>query len=172
MKRNKYGVNFDLGVPLQSKEEFEILYVELNTDEKHRLIRWIKDKNEGPIIVYGQIGIGKTTLIEKAFQEALVQCDIRVALDTEVLMYERGAFWGVFLGKVLDYARQMNIDVSTYKLPEDLLQVKYEDGGLDILINRLIEIPREISDINNKKKVYTQIDENIEIIKKQLQDII
>lgn len=172
MKRNKYGINFDLGVPLQSKEEFEILYVELNTDEKHRLIHWIKDKNEGPIIVYGQIGIGKTTLIEKAFQEAFVQCDIRVALDTEVLMYERGAFWGVFLGKVLKYAQQMKIDVSTYKLPEDLLQVKYEDGGLDTLINRLIEIPLEISDINYIKKVYTQIDKNIEIIKKQLQDII
>ncbi|NIM11227.1 MAG: hypothetical protein GTO45_04475 [Candidatus Aminicenantes bacterium] len=84
MKRNQYGINFDLGVPLQSSEEFELLYVELYSEEKQRLINWIEDRNEGPMIVAGQIGTGKTTFIKKAFQEASIDCDVKIGFDTEV----------------------------------------------------------------------------------------
>lgn len=174
MKRNRYGINFDLGVPLLSNEEIEILYVEMYAEQKQRLIDWMKNENEAPIIVAGQIGTGKTTLIEKAFQESSSPWDIQVKLDTDVPMplYGRGAFWGFCLGKVLDFARQLEIDVSIYNLPEDLIQVKYANNGPELLINRLTEMPMAISDFNNKKKLYNLVDENIDIIKIQLLDII
>jgi hypothetical protein len=172
MKRNQYGINFDLGVPLQSAEEFELLYIELNPEKKHRLIHWIKDKNEGPIIVAGQIGTGKTTFIEKAFQDASIVCDVKIGLDTAVPPHTPGGFWGVFLGKVIDFAQKYKCNLKVFNLPEDLLGIKYADKGLSKLVNALCDKPMSISKFNEKRQLYHLIDENIGFIKQQLKDII
>lgn len=172
MKRNQYGINFDLGVPLLSPEEFELLYVELNPEKKQRLIHWIEDKNEGPMIVAGQIGTGKTTLIEKAFQEASIVYDIQIKLDEDVPLYIRGAFWGVFLGKVINFAQKHQCNLKVFNLPEDLLGVKYTDKALKGLTKALCDKPLSISQFNDKRKLYHLIDENIEFIMQQLKGII
>ncbi|UCH92439.1 MAG: hypothetical protein JSV88_19370 [Candidatus Aminicenantes bacterium] len=172
MKRNRYGINFDLGVPLQSKEDFEILYIELNPDQKQRFVDWINDENQDAIIVAGQIGTGKTTFIEKAFQEASSQCDIRIGFDTEVTTYVRGAFWGFFLGKIIEFAQKQKCNLAEFRLSEDLIKINYDDNGLDQLVKALCDRPISISDFNEKKKLYHSIDENIEFISRQLGDII
>lgn len=172
MKRNRYGINFDLGVPLQTEEEFELLYVELNAEDKQRLIDWMKNENRKPAIVAGQIGTGKTTFIEKTRIEASVSFDIQIALDTEIPLYDRGGFWGVFLGKIIEFARQKECDASSFKLPEDLLGIKYTDGGLVKLANALCAKPLSFSDFSEKKQLYNKIDEKFEFIKRQLADII
>ena len=172
MKRNRYGINFDLGIPLQSREDFEILYVELNPDQKQRFVDWINDENQDAIIVAGQIGTGKTTFIEKAFQEASIQFDIRIGLDTEVTTYVRGAFWGFFLGKIIEFAQKQKCKLAELRLSEDLIKINYDDNGLEQLVKRLCDKPISISDFNEKKKLYHSIDENIEFIRRQLGDII
>jgi hypothetical protein len=172
MKRNQYGINFDLGVPLESEEDFGKLYIDLFQEKKLRLVKWIQDKKEGSIIVAGQIGSGKTTFINKAFKEALPCYDISIKLDTEVPFLNRGAFWGVFLGNVLKLCQQLGIDVSQYKMVEDLLKHTEESIGLDLLINRLMNIPSEISDFGRKKSIYHIVDEHLEVIKFQLAEMI
>ena len=137
MERNYYGINFDLGVPLQSPDEFRLLYVELHSKQKQRLTDWIKDEDEGSIIAAGQIGTGKTTLIEKAFQEVVVNCDIRIKLDEEVPLDVPGAFWGVFLGKTIELALKLKCDLKDFHLSEDLIGIKYSGGGLKKLIAAL-----------------------------------
>lgn len=172
MKRNRYGINFDLGIPLQSKEDFEILYVELNPDQKQRFVDWINDENQDAIIVAGQIGTGKTTFIEKSFQEVSIQSDIRIGFDTEVTTYVRGAFWGFFLGKIIKFAQKQKCKLADFRLSEDLIKINYDDNGLEQLVKALCDKPISISDFNEKKKLYQSIDENIEFIRQQLGDII
>jgi hypothetical protein len=172
MKRKQYGINFDLGVPLQSPEEFQLLYVELHTEQEQRLIDWIKDENEGSIIAAGQIGTGKTTLIEKAFQEAAVNCDVRIKLDEEVPLYVPGAFWGVFLGKTIELALKLKCNLKDFQLSEDLIGIKYSDSGLKKLTAALCKQTLSISDFREKKKLFHLIDENIEIIRRQAAGII
>lgn len=172
MERNQYGINFDLGIPLQSPQEFDLLYVELHSEQKQRLIDWIKDENEGSIVAAGQIGTGKTTLIEKAFQETAVNCDIRIKLDEEVPLYVPGAFWGVFLGKTIELALKLKCNLRDFHLSEDLLGINYSDGGLKKLTASLCRQTLSISDFQEKKKLFHLIDENIEIIRRQAAEII
>lgn len=170
MKRNQYGVNFDLGVPLQTEEEFELLYVELTPEKKQRLIDWINDDNQGPLVAAGQIGTGKSTLIEKAFREASPP-DVRIGLDTEVPFYDSGTFWGVLLGKIVEFARYVECNLESFRLPEDLLGIDYEHDGLGELVNALCKRPLSMADFNKKRALYRAIDENIEVVKRQLLDI-
>jgi hypothetical protein len=172
MKRNRNGINFDLGMPLKSPEEFELLYVELYPEQKQRLIHWIEDEDEDSIIVAGQIGTGKTTLIEKAFRETAIKWDVHIKLDEEVALYVRGAFWGVFLGKVIALAQKKKCDTTPFGLAEDLLGIKPSADSLNQLVRALCDNPKTIADFHRKKKLYHLIDENIEIIQRQAGDII
>ena len=167
MKRNRNGINFDLGMPLKSPEEFELLYVELYPEQKQRLIHWIEDEDEDSIIVAGQIGTGKTTLIEKAFRETAIKWDVHIKLDEEVALYVRGAFWGVFLGKVIALAQKKKCDTTPFGLAEDLLGIKPSDDSLKRLVTALCDNPKTIADFHRKKKLYHLIDENIEIIQRR-----
>lgn len=171
MKRNEFGVNFDLGVPL-TKEDFDILYVELNPGKQQRLIDWIKNQSSGPAVTLGQIGAGKSTFINKAFLYAECAFDIHIALDREIPLYERGGFWGVFLGKIIELARKQGIDLLPFRLPGDLLGIQNTDPGLDELSSSLVKKPVSIPDFEKKKQLYDLIDEKLEFIERQLKDII
>ncbi|MDQ1352611.1 MAG: hypothetical protein QG657_2917, partial [Acidobacteriota bacterium] len=172
MIRNKYGINFDLGVPLKSEEDFQLLYVELNEEKKHRFIKWIKDENEKHLLIAGQIGTGKTTFIEKGFKEAPVTYDIQISLDTEIPIYTTGAFFGVFLGKILAYANELNIDLSPYNLPGDLLPPKYENRDLEILIDILTRQAISIKSFEEKEALFKKIDKKLNALKTLLRIII
>jgi hypothetical protein len=170
MKRNRYGINFDLGIPLVSEDDFALLYVELEPHKMQRLIKWIKNENESPIIVSGQIGTGKTTFITKAFKETKQNPDIKICFDTDVPFYVQGAFWGVFLGKVIEFASKKNVDLIPFQLSKDLLFTESEEP--DKLVAALCKKPITLSDFNEKRKLFNIIDENIEAIQKQIEDII
>lgn len=64
MKRNKFGINMDEGIPLVTKEDFEILYVPSFKKVYDNLVEWFQNDDE-PIMVGGQIGTGKSSLINK-----------------------------------------------------------------------------------------------------------
>jgi len=181
MKRNRHGVNFDLGMPLDSAEEFEILYVEANTRQKERLGRWLDDANEGPLVVAGQIGSGKTTLIKKALQEAKRYPDIGISLDTDAVTVERGAFWGLFLGKALAYAHKIGLDLSSFTFIHDLIgkspspkgRGKIKDNDAVVrLAGRLAGPVRSFADFKRSKRLFALIDENIELLRRQSGELI
>ncbi|HLP61305.1 MAG TPA: hypothetical protein VK186_20850, partial [Candidatus Deferrimicrobium sp.] len=168
----KYGVNFDLGVPLKSEEDFQLLYVELSEEKKLRFIKWIKDETEKHLLIAGQIGTGKTTFIEKGFKEASIISDIEISLDTEIPIYGTGPFFGVFLGKILAYANKLNIDLSPYNLPGDLLPSKYENKNLDTLLEILTGQAISIKSFEEKELLFKKIDKKLNALKTLLRIII
>lgn len=172
MIRNKYGVNFDLGVPLKSEEDFQLLYVELNEEKKLRFIEWIRDENEKHLLIAGQIGTGKTTFIEKGFQETRQTGDIQVALDTGIPIFTTSAFFGVFLGKIVDYALKSGIDLSPYRLPEDLLPGKYENKTPEILVDLLTSQVVSIKSYEEKEALFKKIDKKLNALKTLLRTLI
>lgn len=64
MKRKTFGINLDEGIPLVSQSDFELLHVDCFDDSYEKLTSWIKD-SEQPLVIGGQIGSGKSTLIRK-----------------------------------------------------------------------------------------------------------
>jgi hypothetical protein len=66
MKRHRFGINLDEGIPLSSEEDFELLYVDCFKDAYNRLRQWIENGDK-PLLLGGQIGAGKSTLIHRVF---------------------------------------------------------------------------------------------------------
>lgn len=75
MKRNRFGINVDEGIALASSEEFEHLFVDTESDAGKRLLQWLKNAGH-PVLFGGQIGCGKTTLLEYVFQKSNIKPDI------------------------------------------------------------------------------------------------
>lgn len=170
MKRNTYGINFDLGVPLSSPEEFTLLYIDVYPDAYHKLAEWFHHAID-PIIVAGQIGTGKTTLIEKVRQEFSDKVHIQIKFDTDLPTYSRGAFWGFFLGKLLARAHTLKCNLKAFHLSEDFLGIAYQDNGIKELSSRLCDKPLSITEFSSKEKLYGFVETRLDIIKSQLRDI-
>ncbi|NOS87150.1 MAG: hypothetical protein HOP34_01185, partial [Methylococcaceae bacterium] len=80
MKRNSHGINLDEGIALTTQEDFEPLYTELESEIEKNLVDWIKNSTT-PVIFGGQIGCGKTTAIDHAFQVSKIRPDIVCHFD-------------------------------------------------------------------------------------------
>lgn len=65
MKRRPHGVNLDDGVALCSEEELGMLFVDARPEARARLQNWLGDDGQGAVLFAGQIGMGKTTLLNQ-----------------------------------------------------------------------------------------------------------
>jgi len=156
MIRNENGINFDVGYPL-SGDDFHLLYVDINKDKHQRFLDWIKDVKAAPLIICGQIGTGKTTFIEKGFFETDNQkspFDIKFSFDTDTLFHFEGEYWGLFLGKVIDLADRLKVDISSFKLAEDILGIECSDNDLK---EQLLRETISISEIKKQKDVFIKV---------------
>lgn len=126
MKRNRFGINIDEGIPLASEMEFELLYVPCFGDTAERLNSWLVEGDK-PLLIGGQIGSGKSTLINKAVQEAGRVPDVMLHFDQEVLNLDAGDFWSIALAGLLETALAKRIDLNFCKLPEELGQYQADD---------------------------------------------
>ncbi len=156
MIRNENGINFDVGYPL-SDTDFHLLYVDINKDKHQRFLDWIKDVKSAPLIICGQIGTGKTTFIEKGFFETDNQkspVDIKFSFDTDTLFHFEGEYWGLFLGKIIDLAGRLKVDISSFKLGEDILGLGCSDNDLK---EQLLREAISISEIKKQKDVFNKV---------------
>ena len=156
MIRNENGINFDVGYPL-SDDDFHLLYVDINKDKHQRFLDWIKDVKAAPLIICGQIGTGKTTFIEKGFFEIDNQkspFDIKLSFDTDTLFHFEGEYWGLFLGKIIDLAGRLKVDISSFKLAEDILGIGCSDNDLK---EQLLRETISISEIKKQKDVFIKV---------------
>jgi len=156
MIRNENGINFDVGYPL-SDDDFHLLYVDINKDQHQRYLDWIKDVKAAPLIICGQIGTGKTTFIEKGFFETDNQkspFDIKFSFDTDTLFHFEGEYWGLFLGKIIDLADRLKVDISSFKLAEDILGIGYSDNDLK---EQLLQDAISIAAIKKQKDVFDKV---------------
>ncbi len=156
MIRNENGINFDVGYPL-SDDDFHLLYVDINKDQHQRFLDWIKDVKAAPLLICGQIGTGKTTFIEKGFFETdnrKSPFDIKFSFDTDTLFHFEGEYWGLFLGKIIDLADRLKVDISSFKLAEDILGIGCSDNDLK---EQLLRETISISEIKKQKDVFIKV---------------
>ncbi len=83
MKRNRFGINVDEGVALTTNEEFERLFVDTESDAGKKLLEWLKTGDQ-PVLFGGQIGCGKTTLMEYVFYQSDIKPNISFHFDIVV----------------------------------------------------------------------------------------
>jgi len=126
MKRNRYGINLDSGIPLVTETEFELLYVSCFGETEEHLKSWLVESDR-PLLLGGQIGSGKSTLINKAIQETGLSPDVTLHFDLEFLNLDSGDYWSIVLAGLLETALTKGIDLKFCKLPQELGQYQAED---------------------------------------------
>lgn len=159
MKRNRFGINLDEGVPLESKEDYEILFVDFFGDASLKLRSWIEEGN-APILLGGQIGSGKSTLIEKGFHDTGRLPDIVLPFDRETLNLDTGDFLGISLSGFIEIALQRDIDLTLFNLPEELNPEK--PGNWRALLENLSPQSFTMQSFTTKKLLRKTIADNAE----------
>ncbi|MCU0290361.1 MAG: hypothetical protein MUF15_28775 [Acidobacteria bacterium] len=97
---------------------------------------------------------------------------LQISLDTEITIFQTGAFFGVFLGKILTYANKLSIALAPYNLPADLLSAKHVNKNLDTLIEILTGQVISIKSFEEKESLYKIIDKKLNAIKTLLRALI
>jgi hypothetical protein len=169
VKRNNYGINFDLGVPLESKWELSNLYVPVYDEIQTKLSNWIKDSND-VIYLGGQIGSGKSTAIQRAWLSARQKPDVELHFDREAFNLSAGDFWRIILGALIEKALAVKSDLSHLNIPKDLT------GLSGIRWKQFLEIlkpPRvDITLFRKRKKIQEKMVDNPDYIAKACEALI
>ncbi len=82
MKRHRFGINLDEGVPLSSDQDFELLHVTCFNDVSGQLLEWTA-RGEKPSLLGGQIGSGKSTLIRYVLNNNIQKPDVEIHFDRD-----------------------------------------------------------------------------------------
>jgi len=127
MKRNRFGINLDEGIPLESYEDYEILFVDCFREAAAKLRLWFEQEDAPPVLVGGQIGSGKSTLIAKAIGECNSPPDVTLHFDRESTNLDIGDFLAITLAGLIDMAIRTNADLSHLSLPQELGQEESAD---------------------------------------------
>jgi len=120
MPINKRGMTIDLGYPL-SEADMEDLFVDLFPELKYRFVEWLKDiTNVRPMMLAGQIGTGKTTLINQVFLESGIEPDLQLSFDKADFDVSIGGFLGYVFFQTLKTLHNLKADVRKWE--DDLLK--------------------------------------------------
>ena len=111
MKRREYGLNLDDGVALSTDEEFRLLYVPCNPDETACLQGWFSDDTQESLMLGGQIGSGKTTLIKEVSRSFIAAHVITVRFDTEPIEALEGGYCLLLFGRILQACLKAGVEV-------------------------------------------------------------
>jgi hypothetical protein len=168
MKRNRYGINLDSGIPLVSETEFELLYVPCFGETAERLNSWLME-GDNPLLLGGQIGSGKSTLINKALQETGLSFDVTFHFDQETLNLDAGDFWSIALAGLIETALAKGIDLGFCKLPLEIGQ--YQPGDWHALLEGLRPQTFSMASFNTKMALRKKIAENVPYIEKIIEEI-
>jgi len=126
MKRHRFGINLDEGIPLSSELDFELLHVTCFNDVSGQLHEWTA-RGEKPLLLGGQIGSGKSTLIRYVFNDNIPKPDVEIHFDKDSLNKDAGDFWGITLAELIKAAFNHHIDLSFSKLPGELGEYRVDD---------------------------------------------
>lgn len=116
MKRSRSGMNLDEGIALTSQEEFDLLYLETESEIETRLADWLNHGN-GSIIFGGQIGCGKTTAIERAIRLADKQPDITCHFDRNHINPSPLDTWLILIAEIARFSANNDLKVIANILP-------------------------------------------------------
>ena len=108
MKRREFGINLDDGVALTTEDEFRLLYVPFSLDERAELLEWFADNKQKSLLIGGQIGSGKTTLINEVSRSIKA---ISVSFDTDPIEPSEGGYSMLLLGRILQDCLEAGVEV-------------------------------------------------------------
>jgi len=126
MKRNTAGINLDEGIHLQSEWELDNLFISCHEAQLQQLMAWLKT-GESPLLLGGQIGCGKSSLILKAFKETEIVPDITLHFDQEGLNLATGDFLRIVLTGFGECALKHQIDLTSFALPSEFAALAKDD---------------------------------------------
>jgi len=163
MKRNRFGINLDEGVPLESEEDYEILFVDFLGEAASKLRSWLESGND-PVLLGGQIGSGKSTLIAKGFHDTGRLPDMVLHFDRESLNLDIGDFLGITLAETIKAALLGNVDLSSFNLPAELNPGQF--GDWNALLEGLSPSVFTMKSFETRKQLLKTIAENAEYVGK------
>ena len=111
MKRREYGINLDDGVALSTDKEFRLLYVPCNPDVTVFIQGWFADDTQESLLLGGQIGSGKTTILKEVFRSSLDAQIIPVRFDTDPIEPSEGGYCMLLLGRILQACLDAGVKV-------------------------------------------------------------
>jgi hypothetical protein len=120
MKLHSFGINLDQGIPFETTEEFEKLYVPSHQEAFDKLVEWINN-GQGPIIVSGQIGSGKSTLINKTILESKSINLMHFKFDSNVVDASLGGFLWHIIVQIGTYCKEKDFSLKDYTFLDDLI---------------------------------------------------
>jgi len=111
MKRRPHGVNLDDGVALSTDDEFRLLFVDGRPETRSVLQEWLADDEQEAILFGGQIGTGKTTLLNEVLRAQPTLPIIRMRFDTDCIDASEGGYSMLMLGQILRASLARDVDV-------------------------------------------------------------
>jgi hypothetical protein len=171
MNRRPHGVNLDDGVALRSEEEFHLLFVDARPDARARLKDWLADAGQGAVLFAGQIGTGKTTLLNEVLQARPDLPMIRMRFDTDCIDATDGGYVLLMLGQILNACLERSVSVDGCGLAvADFAALECPDWTA--LAHILARTPATLSAADRLREFSVQIAPNAEHIRRASGELI
>jgi hypothetical protein len=157
MKRNVSGINLDEGIHLQSDWELDHLFIPCHAEQLEQLTTWLKS-GKYPLLLGGQIGCGKSSLMMKAFKETDSIPDITLHFDQAGLNLSTGDFLRIVLTGFCESALKHEVDLSAFALPSELADLPKEDW--QGLLSLLSPAPFSMASMNQQTQLSEKLADN------------
>ncbi|MBM3879419.1 MAG: hypothetical protein FJ387_06820 [Verrucomicrobia bacterium] len=170
MKRQANGVNFDEGLALQTREELDLLFVDARLEELARLVKWADNESREPLLLGGQIGVGKSTLLNALMVGEGRKPDLLVAFDREAPAMSPGGFWGYALARLVQTASARGVSIPGGFAPADFPDVSVADWPA--LCRVLTTPPSSVPEADILRRVHDRIAEHSDLAERQCRALI
>lgn len=165
MKRREYGVNLDDGVPLSTDDEFRLLYVLCNPEITACLQAWFADENQESLLLGGQIGSGKTTILKKVSRAFIDARIITVRFDTDPIEPSEGGYCLLLFGRILQVCLLAGVDVEDCGISlSDFPSVNTESWRF--FADKVTEWPSSLHEAARLRDVCAVMSENAGLVRK------
>ena len=159
MKRRLHGVNLDDGVALASDEEFRQLFVDARPEARATLQEWLADDGQEAILFGGQIGTGKTTLLNEVLRAYPDIAVIRMRFDTDCIDATEGGYILLILGQVLKACLDHGVPADGCGLTvEDFAPLDCTDWA--VLVRTLTSPPASLAVADRLRQFAAQVTPN------------
>ena len=170
MKRQPNGVNFDEGLALQTPEELSLLYVDARPEQIGRLVEWYNSEEREALLLGGQIGVGKSTLLSALTVREGCKPDVLFAFDRETPAFSPGGFWGYVLGRLVEHALRDDVAIPDGFAPSDFPEAEAADWTAAARF--LATFPRLVAENDRLSTVHSRIAERAELVERQCKAIL
>lgn len=170
MKRQPNGVNFDEGIALETSEELELLFVDARPKELHRLVDWFRSDAREGLLLGGQMGVGKSTLLNALMFRKGCSPDVLFAFDRETPSFGPGGFWAYALGRLVQVALKYGVAIPDGFALTDFPEA--EPGDWQGVACLLTQLPRSVAESDRLNALHTRIAEHAELAQRQCRAIL